>query len=118
MSVYAVLLSRKTFGKDKLRPFAQEIVRHTGSPSRIILFRTPERMWPFYLGQDCREIAELDELPAQARWVMILAKDRDANLPLLEHRYGKAAGETRLKEPLTSDAGGKGWEFVLLEFTP
>lgn len=116
MSVYAALLSRKIVGKEELRPFAQQIVKHTGSPPRIVLFRTPERMWPFYLGQGCREIAELAELPDRARWVMTLAKDREANLPLLERRYGKPISETRLKEPVTSDAGGKGWEFVLLEF--
>jgi 4-amino-4-deoxy-L-arabinose transferase-like glycosyltransferase len=116
MSIYAVLLSRKVFGGERLRPFAREISMHTGSPAEIILFRTPERMWPFYLGQGCREIANPRELPAKAQWVMTPAKDRDENLAVLEQHYGKPIGETRLKEPLTADAGGKGVEFLLLEF--
>jgi hypothetical protein len=73
-------------------------------------------MWPFYLGQGCREIANPAELPAEARWIMTLAKNRDENLAMLERRYGKPISETRLKEPHTDDAGGKGVEYVLLEF--
>ena len=81
-----------------------------------MLFRTPERMWPFYLGMGCREIAKIDDLPPQVRWVLTPAKDRSENLKPLEKRYGKPVSETKLKEPLTDDAGGKGHEFVLFEF--
>ena len=116
MSIYAVLLSYKVFGAERLRPFAREIAMHTGSPPQIILFRTPERMWPFYLGQGCREIANPGELPAKARWIMTPVKNRDENLAVLEQRYGKPIAETRLKEPQTDDAGGKGVEYALLEF--
>ena len=116
MQAYAMLMGRKVFGEDDLRPFGREIMSYTGSPPDIVLFRTPERMWPFYLGQGCSEIASLDELPKQVRWVIITAKDRERNLPLLEHRFGRPIREIKLKEPLTNHAGGKGWEFLLLEF--
>lgn len=116
IGVYATLLSRGIAGAEELRPFAREIERHIGSPAQLILFRTPERMWPFYLGMGCREIADLDDLPRKAHWLMITKKDREGQLPFLEHRYGKPISETVLKEPLTGDAGGKGWEFVLFEF--
>ncbi len=116
MSVYAALLDAKTFGEDELRPFARKVTALTGEAPQMVLFRTPERMWPFYLGPGCREIADADELPKSARWVMTPAKNSEANLKVLEHRYGSLVRETRLKEPLTDDAGGKGWEFVLFEF--
>lgn len=116
MAVYAGLSNRGVIGREDLRPFAREIIEHTGEAPQIVLFRVPERMWPFYLGLGCREIDALDELPANAKWVMTPASDRERNLPLLEHRYGRPARRTILKEPLTGDAGGKGWEFDLLEF--
>ncbi|MBX7207477.1 MAG: glycosyltransferase family 39 protein [Verrucomicrobiaceae bacterium] len=116
IGAYAMLLARGVVGGGALRAFAREIEHHTGAPPQIILFRTPERMWPFYLGLGCREIADLDDLPPRARWVMTPGKDREKNVSMLEHRYGSPKGQTVLKEPLTDDAGGKGWEYVLLEF--
>ena len=100
-----------------LRPFASEIRSHTGA-SPIVLFRNQERMWPFYLGLNCREIAFQKELPERASWVMTPRKDRDENLAILESRYGKPATETILAEPDTDDAGGNGTEYVLFGFAP
>lgn len=116
LPVYAWMLNRRFFGEDELRPFAAQIIQHTGPNPQIVLFRTPERMWPFYLGLGCWEIHYQKELPPSARWVMTPVKDRDENLALLEARYGRPIGETKLKEPVTGDAGGKGDEFVLWEF--
>lgn len=117
MSVYAGLRIFGIAGVEELRPFARQVEKLTGVEEPIVLFRTPERMWPFYLGMRCREIALPGELPGSARWVMTPAKDRAANLPVLERRYGKIMHETLIKEPVTDDAGGKGWEYVLFEFT-
>ena len=47
---------------------------------------------------------------------MTPVKNRDENLAVLEQRYGKPIAETRLKEPQTDGAGGKGVEYALLEF--
>lgn len=118
LPAYAWMLNRKMFGSERLRPFAAEIIRHTGADPEIVLFRTPERMWPFYLGLGCREIFYQKELPRSARWIMTPANDRDENLAILEPRYGGPVAEIKLKEPVTGDAGGKGDEFVLWEFTP
>lgn len=100
---------------DQLRPFAAEIRSRTG-PAPILLFRTQERMWPFYLGLSCREIAFQKELPDHAPWVMTPKKGRDENLAILEPRYGKPLTETLIAEPDTNDAGGNGTEYVLFQF--
>ena len=100
----------------RLKPFAEEIQKITGKESAIILFRTPERMWPFYLGLWCREIADTKELPDQAPWVLTPADTRDKNLAILERKYGAPIQEKRLREPLTEDAGGKGIELILWQF--
>jgi 4-amino-4-deoxy-L-arabinose transferase-like glycosyltransferase len=100
----------------RLKPFAEEIQKITGKESPIILFRIPERMWPFYLGLWCREIADPKDLPDQATWVLTPADKRDKNLANLERKYGAPIHEQRLREPLTDDAGGKGIELILWQF--
>ena len=100
----------------RLKPFAAEIRKITGEDSEILLFRVPERMWPFYLGFGCREIADSKELPETVSWVMTPADKRDKNFVHLQKKYGEPLSEQRLKEPLTDDAGGKGIELVLWQF--
>lgn len=100
----------------RLKPFAAEIRKIIGEDSDILLFRVPERMWPFYLGFGCREIADSKELPEKVSWVMTPADKRDKNFVHLQKKYGEPLSEQRLKEPLTDDAGGKGIELVLWQF--
>ena len=100
----------------RLKPFAADIRKITGEDSDILLFRVPERMWPFYLGFGCREIADSKELPETVSWVMTPADKRDKNFVHLQKKYGEPLSEQRLKEPLTDDAGGKGIELVLWKF--
>jgi hypothetical protein len=100
----------------RLKPFAADIRKITGEDSDILLFRVPERMWPFYLGFGCREIADSKELPEKVSWVMTPADKRDKNFVHLQKKYGEPLSEQRLKEPLTDDAGGKGIELVLWQF--
>ena len=116
VSVLAFHASGPAIANDRLQPFAAQIRSHTGPDAEVILFRTQERMWPFYLGLRCREIAFQKELPAQATWVMTPEKDRAENLAILEPRYGKPVTERALTEPETGDAGGKGTAYVLFEF--
>lgn len=116
IGLYSFLIERGTIAKEELRPFAREIASLVGSPPNLVLFRTPERMWPFYLGMGCREIASADELPANVRWVLTPEKNRADNLEMLTRHYGQPLSEKRLKEPLTDNAGGKGIGLVLFEF--
>ena len=101
---------------ERLKPFAAEVRKITGVDSDILLFRVPERMWPFYLGFGCREIAEPKELPEKVSWVMTPADKRDKNFVHLLREYGEPLSEQRIREPLTDDAGGKGIELVLWQF--
>jgi hypothetical protein len=99
-----------------LHPFAAEIRAHTGPDAPLILFRVQERMWPFYLGLSCREIAFQKELPTSAPWIITPKEDRDENLAILMPHYGPPKSEQIIKEPATGDAGGKGTEYVLLGY--
>ncbi len=102
--------------RDDLRPFAREILHHTGDPAEVVLYKLDERMWPFYLGLGCREVASLEELPERARWVMVKEKDIDLRRVEMSRRYGPIAREIEIQEPVTGNAGGKGERYRLLEF--
>ncbi|MCP5557995.1 MAG: glycosyltransferase family 39 protein [Verrucomicrobiaceae bacterium] len=101
---------------DELRPFAARIMSHTGPAPEIILFKLEERMWPFYLGMGCREIADLNDLPAQAKWVMVEAELRERRLGEMERRYGPARVIEPVQEFETDNAGGDGTHYLLLGF--
>jgi 4-amino-4-deoxy-L-arabinose transferase-like glycosyltransferase len=116
VGVLAVTVAPLSTVRDDLRPFAREILAHTGKAPELVLYKLDERMWPFYLGLTCREVADLKELPERARWVMV--KERDAGLRRAEmqRRYGVIKREVPIQEPVTGNAGGKGERYRLLEF--
>ena len=101
---------------DELRPFAGEIMSHTGPAPEIILYKLEERMWPFYLGTGCREIAELDDLPASAKWILVEAKLRERRVKEMERRYGPVRVTAEVQERKTDNAGGDGTHYLLLGF--
>lgn len=102
--------------RDDLRPFAKRILQQTGPEPEIVLYKLEPRMWPFYLGVKCREVAKLDELPAQTKWVMV--RERDAAVRRLEmsRRYGPLKADIPIREPITRNAGGNGEPYRLLGF--
>ncbi len=102
--------------RDDLRPFAREILEHTGEKPDLILYKIEERMWPFYLGMTCREVADLDDLPETARWVMVRERDIALRRQEMSRRYGPILQELEIREPVTGNAGGKGERYRLLEF--
>ena len=102
--------------RDDLRPFAGEILAHTGPEPEMVLYKLEERMWPFYLGMNCREVAHLDELPPATRWVMVKADDLATRRAEMSRRYGAILREISIQEPVTGNAGGKGERYVLFEF--
>lgn len=101
---------------DELRPFAARIMSHTGPNPEIILYKLEERMWPFYLGMGCREIADLNELPAKAEWVMVEEELRERRVGEMERRYGPARVIAPVQEFDTNNAGGDGTHYLLLGF--
>ncbi len=102
--------------KDDLRPFAKEILGHTGEAPSLVLYKLDERMWPFYLGMTCREVADLQELPESARWVMVKEADVALRRKEMGRRYGVILREVAIQEPVTGNAGGDGERYVMMEF--
>jgi hypothetical protein len=102
--------------EDDLRPFAKEILGHTGEAPSLVLYKLDERMWPFYLGMSCREVADLQELPESARWVMVKEADVALRRKEMGRRYGAILREVAIQEPVTGNAGGDGERYVMMEF--
>jgi 4-amino-4-deoxy-L-arabinose transferase-like glycosyltransferase len=102
--------------EDDLRPFAKEILGHTGEAPSLVLYKLDERMWPFYLGMTCREVADLQELPESARWVMVKEADVALRRKEMGRRYGVILREVAIQEPVTGNAGGDGERYVMMEF--
>ena len=102
--------------RDDLRPFANEILQHTGASPDIVLYKLDERMWPFYLGLTCREIASLDELPKSAHWIMVKEADAENRRKEMSRRYGTITEDIPIQEPVTGNAGGNGQRYRLLGF--
>jgi 4-amino-4-deoxy-L-arabinose transferase-like glycosyltransferase len=102
--------------RESLRPFARELVDHVGADTAVVLYKLEERMWPFYLGLRCREIASLEELPSHTDWVMVREGDVVLRRQEMSRRYGEIQQEVLIQEPMTGNAGGKGYRYVLLGF--
>jgi len=102
--------------RDDLRPFASQIMQHTGPEPQIVLYKLEPRMWPFYLGLNCREVADLAELPAAAKWVMVREKDAALRRQEMARRYGAITADIAIQEPVTGNAGGNGEPYRLLGF--
>lgn len=102
--------------RDDLRPFAREIMSHIGGEPCIVLYKLDERMWPFYLGLSCREVADLTELPKTVRWVMVKERDIELRRGEMSRRYGPVTSEIEVQEPVTGNAGGNGERYRLLGF--
>ena len=102
--------------RDDLRPFARQIMQHTGPEPQIVLYKLEPRMWPFYLGLNCREVADLAELPATAKWVMVREKDAALRRQEVARRYGEIKADIAIQEPITGNAGGNGEPYRLLGF--
>jgi len=102
--------------RDDLRPFARQIMQHTGPEPQIVLYKLEPRMWPFYLGLNCREVADLAELPATAKWVMVREKDAALRRQEMARRYGEIKADIAIQEPITGNAGGNGEPYRLLGF--
>jgi 4-amino-4-deoxy-L-arabinose transferase-like glycosyltransferase len=102
--------------RDDLRPFARELLAVTGPDPDVVLYKLEERMWPFYLGMGCREVASLEELPERVRWVMVRERDAEMRRGEMSRRFGPILGEHVIEEPLTNHAGGKGSRYLLMEF--
>ncbi|MCB1226403.1 MAG: hypothetical protein KDK99_11365, partial [Verrucomicrobiales bacterium] len=102
--------------RDELRPFAAELQRHIGPTDPIVLYKLKERMWPFYLGLRCREIASLGDLPQTTRWVMVEADKAPQRQIEMERRYGPLQEAVAIQEPDTDNAGGNGTRYTLFRF--
>lgn len=116
VALLGVTLAPVSTMRDDIRPFAQEILGHTGEAPALVLYKLEPRMWPFYLGMTCREVADLKELPAQARWVMVREADVALRRVEMGRRYGRLVKEVPIQEPVTGNAGGDGQRYVLMEF--
>jgi hypothetical protein len=116
VALMGVTLAPVSTLRDDIRPFAREILGHTGEAPALVLYKLEPRMWPFYLGMTCREVADLDELPAQAQWVMVKAEDIEIRRKEMARRYGALVKEVPIQEPVTGNAGGDGQRYVLMEF--
>lgn len=114
--VAAASLAPMSTLRDDLRPFADRILSLTGPEPEVVLYKLEERMWPFYLGMNCREVADLADLPAQSRWVLVKSKDIELRRAEMSRRYGRILSEVEVQEPVTGNAGGKGERYTLLEF--
>lgn len=102
--------------RDDLRPFAAQIMQHTGSEPEIVLYKLEPRMWPFYLGMNCREVADLAELPSSTRWVLVRQKDAALRRLEMGRRFGAITTDVEIQEPVTGNAGGNGERYQLLGF--
>jgi hypothetical protein len=102
--------------REKLRPFAAGIVEHTGPTDPILLYKVAERLWPFYLGMRCHELADLKDQPSGLpfHWVIVPRQLWTAgpDRALLVARFGNVLDETPLKEPLDHS------DLVMLHFAP
>jgi 4-amino-4-deoxy-L-arabinose transferase-like glycosyltransferase len=116
VALMGVTLAPVSTLRDDIRPFAREILGHTGEAPALVLYKLEPRMWPFYLGMTCREVADLDELPAQAQWVMVKAEDIEIRRKEMVRRYGVLVKEVPIQEPVTGNAGGDGQRYVLMQF--
>jgi 4-amino-4-deoxy-L-arabinose transferase-like glycosyltransferase len=116
VALLGVTLAPVSTLRDDIRPFARTILSHTGASPALVLYKLEPRMWPFYLGLTCREVASLKELPAQARWVMVKAEDAEIRRKEMGRRYGEIVKEVEIREPVTGNAGGDGQRYVLMEF--
>lgn len=116
VALLGVSLAPVTTLRDDIRPFAREILSHTGEAPALVLYKLEPRMWPFYLGMTCREVADLAELPAQTQWVMVKAEDAAVRRREMTRRYGPIQKEVPIQELVTGNAGGDGQKYVLMEF--
>jgi 4-amino-4-deoxy-L-arabinose transferase-like glycosyltransferase len=95
---------------DDLRPFAASITQHIGEDARIMLYKIDERMWPFYLGLRCHEVADIKQRPEGIQWMLTGSDTWQAQQAMLEQRLGKASPAVVLKDPRTKEA------YVLVQF--
>lgn len=102
--------------RDDLRPFAAQIMQHTGPEPEIVLYKLEPRMWPFYLGMNCREVADLAELPPTTSWVLVRQKDVELRRLEMGRRFGAITADLEIQEPVTGNAGGNGERYQLLGF--
>lgn len=116
VTLLGVTLAPITTLRDDLRPFGKAILGHTGEAPALVLYKLDERMWPFYLGMTCREVAVLEELPETAQWVMVKEADVALRRKEMGRRYGAILREVSIQEPVTGNAGGNGERYVMMEF--
>ncbi len=116
VALLGVSLAPVTTLRDDIRPFAREILSHTGEAPALVLYKLEPRMWPFYLGMTCREVADLAELPSQTQWVMVKAEDAAVRRLEMARRYGPIQKEVPIQELVTGNAGGDGQKYLLMEF--
>jgi 4-amino-4-deoxy-L-arabinose transferase-like glycosyltransferase len=116
VALLGVTLAPVSTIRDDIRPFGREILGHTGEAPALVLYKLEPRMWPFYLGMTCREVADLKELPEQAKWVMVREADVAVRRLEMGRRYGQIVKEVPIQEPVTGNAGGDGQRYVLMEF--
>lgn len=89
--------------REKLRPFAAQIIKHTGPTDPILLYQVHEQMWPFYLGLRCYEMVRLSDIPRDKtfRWVMVskLTWTKESERSALLQQLGPMVSETPLIDP-------------------
>ncbi|MDB6117505.1 MAG: Polymyxin resistance protein ArnT, partial [Verrucomicrobiaceae bacterium] len=100
--------------REKLRPFAAQIVAHTGPTAPIMLYKTDEHQWPFYLGMRCYEVAYLKESPPAVEFPWVVTKkkiwDNKGQRKVLTKQLGTVVSEMPFQDPVDRS------EYVLVNF--
>ena len=91
--------------REKLRPFAAKIIAQAGPTDPIMLYNVGERLWPFYLGMRCYEVADILETPANISfpWVILptnIWKVTNKRKTLCDKVGSVVISETPLEEPI------------------
>ena len=103
-AAYAYAAVPHLLPREKLRPFAAKIVAQTGTAAPIMLFKVEERLWPFYLGMRCYEVADIEETPKNIDFAWVIVPKRiwavTNKRKTLCERVGKAISESALEDPI------------------
>ena len=90
--------------RDKLRPFAAKITTQMGPTDSILLYKVEERLWPFYLGLRCHEVADLAEMPKAVAFQWAIVPTKICSVPskrrALTDRVGTADSPIPLQDPI------------------
>ena len=104
IGVFTFAVLPRLITRDKLRPFAARIVAQTGPTEPILLYKVAERMWPFYLGLRCFELADPKDLATSRpfRWVIVPRNlwNSDPDGAIIKARFGSVVSESPLSDPL------------------